>query len=265
MFVERRAGDADQWLDATVGVEHQQGRRTRWLRPVRSPGRATPDHVITITHTGPVPVVTPTANLKPAVDFRRDMETFIHLLKGSLGTGILAMPMAFMNAGLLFGLVATATIGFVCTYCVHILVSYIYRTSRRRFSALLRRDRADSRSLVPRISRTSVRPVFTVVVYEHINSRRLNTGRRRVPFHLAAYSGDRNRSGLRNVPDCRVPDQHAYFPVRRFSRERFRAISRIDVDNCALRGHSTATLQFVDNVFRSLSLNRPPFVRKTRK
>jgi len=50
------------------------------------------------------------------------METFIHLLKGSLGSGILAMPLAFMNAGLVFGLVATAIIGFVCTYCVHILV-----------------------------------------------------------------------------------------------------------------------------------------------
>lgn len=54
------------------------------------------------------------------------METFIHLLKGSLGSGILAMPMAFMNAGLVFGLIATATIGFVCTYCVHILVNLLY-------------------------------------------------------------------------------------------------------------------------------------------
>lgn len=54
------------------------------------------------------------------------METFIHLLKGSLGSGILAMPMAFMNAGIVFGLVATATIGFVCTYCVHILVNFFY-------------------------------------------------------------------------------------------------------------------------------------------
>jgi amino acid permease len=33
------------------------------------------------------------------------------------------MPMAFKNAGLTFGVVATFTIGFICTYCVHILVS----------------------------------------------------------------------------------------------------------------------------------------------
>ncbi|KAG8262923.1 hypothetical protein J6590_043912 [Homalodisca vitripennis] len=51
-----------------------------------------------------------------------DSETLIHLLKASLGTGILAMPMAFMNAGLLFGLVATFVIGFVCTYCIHLWV-----------------------------------------------------------------------------------------------------------------------------------------------
>jgi solute carrier family 36 (proton-coupled amino acid transporter) len=53
---------------------------------------------------------------------RSDADTLIHLLKGSLGTGILAMPLAFLNAGLAFGLVATFIIGFVCTYCVHVLV-----------------------------------------------------------------------------------------------------------------------------------------------
>ncbi|XP_068145467.1 proton-coupled amino acid transporter-like protein CG1139 [Drosophila tropicalis] len=45
-----------------------------------------------------------------------------HLLKGSLGTGILAMPMAFHNAGLVFGMCMTLIVGFLCTHCVHILV-----------------------------------------------------------------------------------------------------------------------------------------------
>ncbi|XP_065368522.1 proton-coupled amino acid transporter-like protein CG1139 [Calliphora vicina] len=45
-----------------------------------------------------------------------------HLLKSSLGTGILAMPMAFYNAGLVFGMIGTLVVGFLCTYCVHILV-----------------------------------------------------------------------------------------------------------------------------------------------
>ncbi|XP_056630452.1 proton-coupled amino acid transporter-like protein pathetic isoform X2 [Diorhabda carinulata] len=51
-----------------------------------------------------------------------DLDTLIHLLKGALGSGILAMPLAFSHAGLFFGLICILFIGIVCTYCVHILV-----------------------------------------------------------------------------------------------------------------------------------------------
>ncbi|CAH2035381.1 unnamed protein product, partial [Iphiclides podalirius] len=60
-----------------------------------------------------------------------DMDTLIHLLKGSLGSGILAMPMAFLNAGLYFGLVATFLIGGICTYCVHVLVKTSHDLCKR--------------------------------------------------------------------------------------------------------------------------------------
>uniref|UniRef100_T1GZE2 Amino acid transporter transmembrane domain-containing protein n=1 Tax=Megaselia scalaris TaxID=36166 RepID=T1GZE2_MEGSC len=50
------------------------------------------------------------------------MGSLAHLLKSSLGSGILAMPMAFRNAGLLFGAIGTLVVGFLCTHCVHILV-----------------------------------------------------------------------------------------------------------------------------------------------
>ncbi|XP_053623995.1 proton-coupled amino acid transporter-like protein CG1139 isoform X1 [Plodia interpunctella] len=60
-----------------------------------------------------------------------DLDTLIHLLKGSLGSGILAMPMAYLNAGLYFGLVATFTIGGICTYCVHVLVKTAHELCRR--------------------------------------------------------------------------------------------------------------------------------------
>lgn len=49
-------------------------------------------------------------------------ETLIHLLKGALGTGILAMPQAFYFAGYLSGIISTIVIGILCTYCLHILV-----------------------------------------------------------------------------------------------------------------------------------------------
>nr|CAD7431431.1 unnamed protein product [Timema monikensis] len=51
-----------------------------------------------------------------------DTGSLVHLLKCSLGTGILAMPHAFRNAGLVFGTVVTVLVGLVCTHCIHILV-----------------------------------------------------------------------------------------------------------------------------------------------
>ncbi|XP_058816791.1 proton-coupled amino acid transporter-like protein pathetic isoform X1 [Topomyia yanbarensis] len=60
-----------------------------------------------------------------------DLDTLIHLLKGSLGSGILAMPLAFVNAGLWFGLGATIAIGAICTYCIHILVKCSHLLCRR--------------------------------------------------------------------------------------------------------------------------------------
>ncbi|XP_069355398.1 proton-coupled amino acid transporter-like protein CG1139 [Maniola hyperantus] len=45
-----------------------------------------------------------------------------HLLKASLGSGVLAMPLAFKNAGLVVGVFATMIIGFVCAHVIHVLV-----------------------------------------------------------------------------------------------------------------------------------------------
>lgn len=58
-------------------------------------------------------------------------QTLIHMIKGSMGTGILAMPYAFSNAGYLIGIFGTLLIGFICTYTVHMLVSSAYELCKR--------------------------------------------------------------------------------------------------------------------------------------
>ncbi|XP_074038149.1 proton-coupled amino acid transporter-like protein pathetic isoform X2 [Leptinotarsa decemlineata] len=47
----------------------------------------------------------------------------VHIIKGSLGTGILATPRAFKTAGLAVGGVGTILIGILCTYNIRLLVS----------------------------------------------------------------------------------------------------------------------------------------------
>ncbi|XP_044747694.1 proton-coupled amino acid transporter-like protein CG1139 [Coccinella septempunctata] len=46
----------------------------------------------------------------------------IHILKSSMGTGILAIPMAFKYAGLVTGFIGTMLVGLLCTHTIHILV-----------------------------------------------------------------------------------------------------------------------------------------------
>uniref|UniRef100_A0A6P7FCW6 Proton-coupled amino acid transporter-like protein pathetic isoform X1 n=2 Tax=Diabrotica virgifera virgifera TaxID=50390 RepID=A0A6P7FCW6_DIAVI len=53
----------------------------------------------------------------------------IHILKGSLGSGLLAVPRAFMSAGLLVGVIGTMVVGFICTYAIHLLVTASKRVS----------------------------------------------------------------------------------------------------------------------------------------
>jgi len=53
----------------------------------------------------------------------RNLDTMIHLLKGNIGVGILAMPNAFSHAGLAIGGFGTLLMGVICTHCMHMLVS----------------------------------------------------------------------------------------------------------------------------------------------
>ncbi|KAI9557363.1 hypothetical protein GHT06_017191 [Daphnia sinensis] len=63
--------------------------------------------------------VTRDENFKPI----SNCETMLHLLKGNIGTGLFAMPGAFKNAGLWTGSVLTIITAYICTHCMHMLVT----------------------------------------------------------------------------------------------------------------------------------------------
>lgn len=47
----------------------------------------------------------------------------IHLLKGSIGAGILAMPEACRRVGIIIGVIGIVLIGGFATYCLQLMVS----------------------------------------------------------------------------------------------------------------------------------------------
>ncbi|KAE8742427.1 hypothetical protein FOCC_FOCC012038 [Frankliniella occidentalis] len=67
-------------------------------------------------------------------------DTLTHLLKASLGSGILSMPLAFKHSGLAMGIVYTIIVAIICTHCAYILVKcahalyYRTRTSAMSFA-----------------------------------------------------------------------------------------------------------------------------------
>ncbi|XP_014242308.1 proton-coupled amino acid transporter-like protein pathetic [Cimex lectularius] len=60
-----------------------------------------------------------------------DCDTLTHLLKASLGTGILAMPYAFKNAGMSLAIILTVVVAIICTHCAYILVKCAHELYRR--------------------------------------------------------------------------------------------------------------------------------------
>ncbi|GFY37042.1 hypothetical protein TNIN_60311 [Trichonephila inaurata madagascariensis] len=48
--------------------------------------------------------------------------TFLHIIKGNIGTGILAMPMAISNFGLMAGIIGIIVLGIICIYCMQLLI-----------------------------------------------------------------------------------------------------------------------------------------------
>lgn len=97
-------------------------------------------------------------------------ETLFHLLKGSLGTGILAMPNAFYHAGYILGLIGTLVIGIICTYSVHLLIKAEYELCKRNkkpsltYPATAEAALAEGPSLMKKISPYSPHIVNTFLL-----------------------------------------------------------------------------------------------------
>ena len=59
----------------------------------------------------------------------RNFETIIHILKGNIGIGVLTLPMAIRNSGLIFGSIGLAAIAYLCVYCMTLLVKAAHKVS----------------------------------------------------------------------------------------------------------------------------------------
>ncbi|XP_037776225.1 proton-coupled amino acid transporter-like protein CG1139 [Penaeus monodon] len=58
-------------------------------------------------------------------------ETLIHLIKGNIGTGILAMPDGLKNSGLYTGTALLPVIATICIHCMHMLVRCAHELKER--------------------------------------------------------------------------------------------------------------------------------------
>jgi hypothetical protein len=69
-----------------------------------------------------VETATTKAQAKSTVKGTSCSETLMHMIKCNIGTGLLAIPLAFKMAGVFVGTIGLWFMGYVCLYCIHILL-----------------------------------------------------------------------------------------------------------------------------------------------
>merc|ERR1711953_557088 len=59
------------------------------------------------------------------------VQTIIHMVKGNIGAGILALPRAVSLAGLWVGCIGIAVLSLFCVTCMHLIVDCAHRLSAK--------------------------------------------------------------------------------------------------------------------------------------